>query len=333
MKKTLLIVSLMLFAITVNAQLPKVAYIYAEAGPDAAQACEDIATDLFATGHFDIVDTYNASDNIGNQPSLAQIMTYDAVLIQGNSSFADAVALGDDMAAFAASGGGVILATYTLDDYGTLFNSKLLGEWQNSGEWHIVLNQPLEFLFTVCGEGVGTIYDTDHPVVAHANELEFSDYHAGAFPTDPLVTADAVRLLDSATGHPIAYASTTLPNRLDLGIFMRKPVGCSYDGIFNVSNFLADAFYYVIGEGLNVNNNSLANFTFSPNPIHNKLNLNSAEKIDNVAIYSVLGKRVFEKNNMAMTTAQLDLSNMIAGIYLMKVTVNGQVGTYKIIKN
>ncbi len=323
----------MLFAFKVSAQLPKVAYIYAEAGPDAAQACEDLATDLFATGHFEIVDTYNASDNIGNQPSLAQIMTYDAVLIQGNSSFADAVALGDDMAAFAASGGGVILASYTLDDYGTLFNSKLLGEWQNGGEWHIVLNQPLDFLFTVCGDGIGTIYEADHPVVAHASELEFSDYHAGAFPLNPLVTADAVRLLDSATGNPIAYASTTLPNRLDLGIFMRKPAGCSWDGIFNVSNFLADAFYYVIGEGLSVNDNNIEDFTFSPNPVNDKIDLLSVEKINNVEIYSVLGNRVFEQSNMSTASAQLDLSNLVAGIYLMKITVNGQIGTYKIIKN
>lgn len=321
----------MLFAFKVSAQLPKVAYIYAE--PDASQAHENIAADLFATGLFETVDTYNASVQIGDQPSLAQIMTYDAVLVQGNASFLNAVTLGDDMAAFAASGGGVILSAYSLVNYNTYIKSMLLGEWQNGGDWHIVYNQVLEFEFIDCGDGIGTIYEPDHPVAAHANELEFTDYLGGAFPINPQVTDDAIRIFDFVDGNPLAYASETLPNRLDLGIFMAKPEGCSYLGVYNVSNFLADAFYYVIGELVSVNNTTITGFTFYPNPVNEKINLSSVEKIENVEIYTVSGKKVFEQSNLSTTTTQLDISSFVSGIYIMKIIVNGQIGTYRIIKN
>jgi len=331
MKNTTLFILFILIAFKVSAQLPKVAFIYAET--DVSQASEDLASDLFATGLFEIVDTYNASSQIGNQPLLAQIMTYDAVLVQGNASFLDAVILGDDMAAFAASGGGVILASYALDNYSSQFDTQLLGEWQNGGDWHIVYNQTLEFEIIDCGDGIGTIYESDHPVTAHANELEFTNFLSGSFTTNPLVTDDAIRLFDFVDGRPLAYASETLPNRLDLGIFMINPIDCDWIGINNVTNFLADSFYYVIGEELSVNDTTITGFTFSPNPVNEKISLSSVEKIENIEIYTVLGKKVFEQNNLSKITAQLDLSSFVSGIYIMKITVNGQIGTYKIIKN
>lgn len=331
MKNTTLFILLMLIVFKVSAQLPKVAYIYAEA--EISQASEDIASDLFATGLFETVDTYNASVQIGGQPSLAQIMTYDAVLIQGNASFHNAVALGDDMAAFAALGGGVILASYALDTYDSPFDTKLLGEWKNGGDWHIVKNQPLGMEIIECGDGIGMVYEPNHPVAAHANELEFSNYLTGRFPINPEVADHAIRIFDFVEGNPLAYASETLANRLDLGIFMRKPIDCYWVGVFNVSNFLADSFYYVIGEPLSVDDNTITDFTFSPNPVNDRISLSSLENIENIEIYTVLGESVFEQSNLSTTTEQLDLSSFVSGIYIMKITINGKIGTYKIIKN
>jgi len=51
-----------------------------------------------------------------------------------------------------------------------------------------------------------------------------------------------------------------------------------------------------------------------------------------VSLYNLLGQRVLDSRVGAAAT-QLDLSGLSAGSYLMKVTVNGQTGTYKLLKD
>ena len=45
----------------------------------------------------------------------------------------------------------------------------------------------------------------------------------------------------------------------------------------------------------------------------------------------MLGQKVIDQNVNA-TTSQLNVSNLATGAYIMKVSVNGQIGTYKILK-
>jgi len=59
--------------------------------------------------------------------------------------------------------------------------------------------------------------------------------------------------------------------------------------------------------------------------------LNSIDTIDNVAIYNILGQQVLNED-VAATSGTLDVSNLAVGAYIMKVSVNGEIGTYKIIK-
>ena len=81
-----------------------------------------------------------------------------------------------------------------------------------------------------------------------------------------------------------------------------------------------------------VSDNILGGFSFYPNPSNDILNLKSVKSIDSVSIYNLLGQEVMQSKVNA-TYSQLDVSSLSIGTYIMKVNVNGEVGTFKIIKN
>ena len=74
------------------------------------------------------------------------------------------------------------------------------------------------------------------------------------------------------------------------------------------------------------------NFTFTPNPANNTLNLNAKAVISNVELYNTLGQKALSKNINTLNT-NLDLSNLKKGIYIMKATIGDKTGSYRIIKN
>ena len=84
-------------------------------------------------------------------------------------------------------------------------------------------------------------------------------------------------------------------------------------------------------EQLGSNDAIIEGFAFYPNPAENTINLTADQNIDNVALYNVLGQKVISQNVNARN-GQVNVASLAAGAYFMKVSVNGQVGTYKVIK-
>jgi hypothetical protein len=85
------------------------------------------------------------------------------------------------------------------------------------------------------------------------------------------------------------------------------------------------------GTNLGVADNTIAGFSYYPNPTNGILNLKSLDNIEQVSLYNLLGQLVID-NRVNATTSQVDISGLSAGTYLMKVTVNGETGTYKVLK-
>lgn len=82
---------------------------------------------------------------------------------------------------------------------------------------------------------------------------------------------------------------------------------------------------------LGVNQYSLEGFTFYPNPSTGVLNLNSNKNIEMVSIYNMVGQKVLS-STLNTSSTSLDISQLSVGTYVMKVVVNGETGTYKVIK-
>lgn len=85
-------------------------------------------------------------------------------------------------------------------------------------------------------------------------------------------------------------------------------------------------------EVLSVNDNTLEGFSFYPNPTNNILNINANKNIQSVALYNLLGQEVLT-STIEATSSEISLSGLSAGTYIMKVTVDGQTGTFKVMKN
>lgn len=64
-----------------------------------------------------------------------------------------------------------------------------------------------------------------------------------------------------------------------------------------------------------------------PNPVQNKLNIESQEIINDIEIFDLLGKKILESKSKT-----IDVSGLQSGIYLLKINTNQGSSTQKIIK-
>lgn len=83
---------------------------------------------------------------------------------------------------------------------------------------------------------------------------------------------------------------------------------------------------------LGVDENAIEGFSFYPNPTNNIVNLKAQAAIEKATVFNMLGQRVVEMSNNT-NSMELNVSSLAKGTYIMKVTVNGELGTYKLIKN
>jgi hypothetical protein len=75
----------------------------------------------------------------------------------------------------------------------------------------------------------------------------------------------------------------------------------------------------------------MAKISMYPNPTSNMLTITSANKMDAISVYSVVGQEVMNVNVNADNTV-LNVSGLQDGIYLVKVISEGKVSTSKFIK-
>lgn len=102
----------------------------------------------------------------------------------------------------------------------------------------------------------------------------------------------------------------------------RFSLGVGVDGTFKISAYDAS-----------LGNSSFdnANFSYYPNPVKNILNLSYSKEISNVEVFNLLGQRVIT-HSVNANDAQVDMSNLSKGAYMVKVTSDNQVKTIKVIK-
>lgn len=72
-------------------------------------------------------------------------------------------------------------------------------------------------------------------------------------------------------------------------------------------------------------------FKAYPNPVRDMLNLSYSQEMTDVSIFNLLGQRVIART-LNYSKAQIDLSDLSKGAYLVKVTVGDQVKTVRVLK-
>jgi SprB repeat/Secretion system C-terminal sorting domain len=82
---------------------------------------------------------------------------------------------------------------------------------------------------------------------------------------------------------------------------------------------------------LGTNSFDLGTFKFYPNPVNDNLNISYSEELTSVKVINMIGQEVLSKSINA-TTAQIDMSFLPAGTYLVEVRSLDNFKTIKVIK-
>ncbi|WP_289664406.1 T9SS type A sorting domain-containing protein [Flavobacterium panacagri] len=75
----------------------------------------------------------------------------------------------------------------------------------------------------------------------------------------------------------------------------------------------------------------LADFRFYPNPVKNILSIKNQSSIDHIQVFSVSGKSVLSKN-INGNSAEIDLSGLSTGMYILNVKSDGKEKAFKFVK-
>lgn len=123
----------------------------------------------------------------------------------------------------------------------------------------------------------------------------------------------------------------TWPFDIDQFLLLNVAIG-GYSGTpdsnFTESSMVIDYVRVYQNNTASIDDVFSSKFTVYPNPSSGIINIKTDQKINKIEIYSTLGKRVFVKNN---SNSSVNIKNLKAGIYFLKIFSEMKVATKKII--
>ncbi|KGO92836.1 T9SS type A sorting domain-containing protein [Flavobacterium subsaxonicum] len=107
--------------------------------------------------------------------------------------------------------------------------------------------------------------------------------------------------------------------------------GATYYAVATLGNCSTDVFAVTISNTGSVTGFANGTFSYYPNPVKDVLNLEYIKNIDSATVYNLVGQQVLV-TTINQSKAQLDLSNLAAGTYMVKVSANNATATIKVVK-
>ncbi|MCC5785510.1 MAG: hypothetical protein JJU33_02280, partial [Phycisphaerales bacterium] len=177
--------------------------------PAGTAAFVDIQNKLMDTGEFLVVDAHNANQN-GTLPTLAQLQSYDAVMVWSNGTYISDIDLGNLLADYVDAGGAVVTAVFETST--TTVGRSLLGRWADENYW--IIQQRSGNTFGAAS--LGTIFDPSHPTVQGVSSLTAS---SAARPSTTTLVPGGQTIAAWDDGIPLIAVNDAMPGRVDLGMY------------------------------------------------------------------------------------------------------------------
>lgn len=133
------------------------------------------------------------------------------------------------------------------------------------------------------------------------------------------------------TYNPSTKNAATWPFDLDQFLLLNVAIGGfsgNPDANFTESSMIIDYVKIYQNNTASTDDFFSSKFTVYPNPSSDYLNIKTGESIDKVEIYSSLGKLVLKESN---NLKKINTSKLTSGLYLMKIYVDKNIATKKII--
>jgi len=94
------------------------------------------------------------------------------------------------------------------------------------------------------------------------------------------------------------------------------------------SSFYVDNVQITDHTDLSITENSEKKLSIYPNPVQDILTINSAQKVEQIQLYNLVGQLVFESNH----AESINLNQLNAGTYIIKIKTENEIISKKIIK-
>ncbi|MFK5878607.1 MAG: T9SS type A sorting domain-containing protein [Flavobacteriaceae bacterium] len=97
------------------------------------------------------------------------------------------------------------------------------------------------------------------------------------------------------------------------------------------NDFFIDNFDISSTSTLSVEDNIIEGFSIYPNPVNNMLSFRALDNIETISIYNLLGQEVMRAEPRQLQ-AQINMTDLPTGMYVIKVLVGEQLGSYRVVK-
>lgn len=161
--------------------------------------------------------------------------------------------------------------------------------------------------------------------------IDFNDDEV--FDTSELISEDTTFTFNDV----LAEGTIAIPAGANLGLHRMRVMNryatttyeaCGSGNAGEAHDYMVDI---VESEGLSISSFENLNFGYYPNPVDNELKITSHNTINQVVVYNLIGQ-VIKAVNPNKMNAVIDFSDLQAGTYLLKVTVNGNANPIRIVK-
>ncbi|MCO6149358.1 T9SS-dependent choice-of-anchor J family protein [Flavobacterium sp. NRK1] len=178
--------------------------------------------------------------------------------------------------------------------------------------------------------------------VGGLNDEYFAEHYAVYVVTDEFFSAEGNTIADLINGLGEAKIEETLagPNAVSKNFVISDNVGESVRVVFRHYQS-TDELYLVLddvevttGNTAGVNDNTIANLSVFPNPVNNGLvNITADTLVNNITIVDLNGRTVKAVKFNGVSEAQVNVSDLASGVYMMTIASDKGTTTKKIVKN